>query len=179
LHLNNLVEVLAELISEFIRKRGRPSKVHTLTEENCKEGFRVCSKKLFLIYPSCPIPLEVVVVDLIRLLAPYRIKDYIAYQKVSNENEVEIFVYISLHQRPDIRNPNYFDLKLIENFPQGGYLIKQFHGIYKGCRSESNIIKCIRKDLSFDKFLEAVVTEHIKISKNLLPTVKKWYKQKA
>lgn len=99
--------------------------------------FRLCTGQLFLTYPKCPAPPEVLL-ELCRTKG--FVEKYLIAQEKHADGDFHLHAYIKYDKKIDTKDCRYFDLE---------YDGKQYHGKYEGVRSYSRCLNYCQKDGSY------------------------------
>lgn len=97
-------------------------------------NFQICSKRLFLTYPECPITKERAL-EVLQAKIPTIDKYVIASEKHQNGND-HLHCYLELTEQLRSRDSRFAD-------------IEGYHGNYQGCRSTKNVAKYVTKEDNF------------------------------
>ncbi len=103
-----------------------------------ENSFRISSKKLFLTYPQCSIPLNDVLNQLKIIFDSYIIESYVISQEQHIDGNPHLHCFIKTFKKNCTRNCRKFDLV---------YNGTTFHGKYESVKHENNTIEYILKDI--------------------------------
>lgn len=120
-----------------LRKVEVPSEIKT-PEKSSK--FRLSSKKLFLTYPKCDLPLRYVIDCISKRLTKYCIEEYLAVREFHEDFSKHIHIYLELARRIQTRDPTILDIKCNNNDSN------TFHGNYQVCKNKQDTINYLLKD---------------------------------
>jgi len=107
-----------------------------------RSGFRLAAKKLFLTYPTCPVPKETALADLRQIFEDREcpIVNLLVASERHADDQPHLHVYAILGERFDSTVPRVFDLS---------FRGEVYHGNYQSMRSVEGCLKYCMKDGDF------------------------------
>lgn len=103
-------------------------------------GYQLCTSKLFLTYPQCPVSkedaLDVIRATLLLLDNPLDIIHYVVAREHHLNGDLHLHMYLELSEQFRTRDPTKLDILSGHNL---------YHGNYQGVRSFKNVVKYCTK----------------------------------
>jgi len=129
------------------KKRGRPKKTsltpYKIQRKKKEKVFRINAKNLLLTYSQCSLGINEVFEALMKKLSPYRVENYLLVRELHEDGGTHYHALVSCEKKVDRKGESFLDLQVPSQ--NGETMI--YHGSYEKCKSESDTISYLTKDI--------------------------------